>query len=128
MVISYEGIKRFISRWMVVPDDELLSITVLGGDYVVTKSSVNIFPHSDIIVEYFFSKVVCVCVFLCNICLINFNSSQHYSHRRLSPSSRSSQLYADSDLSLAIRRHQSITLSESLTSSHPIVPFSLPSI
>ena len=49
---------------MVVPDDELLSITVLGGDYVVTKSSVNIFPHSDIIVEYF-SVRLCVCVCFC---------------------------------------------------------------
>ena len=42
-MIRYEqGIERFIYLWVVVKDDELLSITILGGDFVVTKSGVNI--------------------------------------------------------------------------------------
>ena len=69
---------------------------------------------------------VCVCV--CNICLIDFNYIQRYSRRRLCPSPISSQLYTDSDESLAVRRHRSITLSKSLTSSLPIVPLSLPPV
>ena len=37
-----KGIDRFISRWVVDLDDEILSITVLGEDFFVTKSSVNL--------------------------------------------------------------------------------------
>ena len=42
MVRADKVIERFISRWEVVPDDELLSITVLGEYFVIFKSSVNI--------------------------------------------------------------------------------------
>ena len=42
MISSDQLIEIFIYRWVVVTDDELLSITVLGGYFVVTKSSVNI--------------------------------------------------------------------------------------
>ena len=63
VIIADQGIERFLSRWVVVLDDGLLSITVLGGYFVVTKSGVNISPHSDSIV-YFFRKVVFGCVFI----------------------------------------------------------------
>ena len=42
MIRSDQGIERSISIWVVVKDDELMSITILGGGFVVTKSCVNI--------------------------------------------------------------------------------------
>ena len=43
MIRPDKGIDRFISIWVVVKYDELLSITVLGEEVFVTKSGVNIF-------------------------------------------------------------------------------------
>ena len=57
----------FIYRGVVVPYDELLSITIIGGHFVVTNSGVNIPPHSDIIVEYFSGRS-------CLILLLSFSS------------------------------------------------------
>ena len=42
MISDDKGIESFISIWVVVPDDGLLSITVLGEHFVITKSGVNI--------------------------------------------------------------------------------------
>ena len=54
----------FISIGVVVPDDELLSITILGGDFFVTKSGVNIFYPLIYNCRIFFRNVMlgCVCV------------------------------------------------------------------
>ena len=42
-MISFDkGIKILVSIWVVVKDNELLSITVLGEEVFVTKSGVNI--------------------------------------------------------------------------------------
>ena len=42
MIRSDQGIERSISIWVVVKDDELMSITIFGEGFVVTKSGVNI--------------------------------------------------------------------------------------
>ena len=42
IIIADQGIEIFISRWVVVTDDKLLSIVVLREYFVITKSSVNI--------------------------------------------------------------------------------------
>ena len=42
MINADQGIDIFMSRWIVVLDDELLSIIVLGGYFDVTKSGVNL--------------------------------------------------------------------------------------
>ena len=56
-------IESIIYRWVVVPDDKLRSITVLGGDFVITKSTVNrvspIIYHCRIFSMFMF---VCLCV------------------------------------------------------------------
>ena len=54
-------------------------------------------------------------------------SKQDLSYRCL-PNPTLSQLYADSDFSLAILRHMSITVSVSLTSSCPVGPGCLSSV
>ena len=51
-----QGIYSFISRLVVVLNDEIMIITVLGKYFVVTKSYVNIFLYSDSIVVFFFKK------------------------------------------------------------------------
>ena len=42
MISADKGIESFICIWVVVLDDEIMSITVLGEDFVITKSGVNI--------------------------------------------------------------------------------------
>ena len=56
-------IDRLISRWVVVMDDELLSITLLEEENSLLRAVWILFPHSYIILE-FFRKVMfgCVCV------------------------------------------------------------------
>ena len=53
MISADKGIESFICIWVVVLDDEIMSITVLGEDFVITKSGVHICSQSDIIVKYF---------------------------------------------------------------------------
>ena len=57
-------VHSFMYIWTVVPDDELLSITILGGDFFVTNSGVNIFYPLRRNCRIFFRKVIlgCVCV------------------------------------------------------------------
>ena len=64
MIIADKGIQSFIFRWVVVPDDKILSITVLGGYFVLTKSSVNIVYPLRYHCRIFCRKVIfgCVCV------------------------------------------------------------------
>ena len=40
MISDDQGIEIFIPRWVVVMDDELLSITIIGEYFFITKSGV----------------------------------------------------------------------------------------
>ena len=40
MISDDQGIEIFIPRWVVVLDDELLSITIIGEYFFITKSGV----------------------------------------------------------------------------------------
>ena len=42
IIITDQGIQRFVSIWVVVMYDKILSITILGGYFVVTKIGANL--------------------------------------------------------------------------------------
>ena len=42
IVNADQGIDSFMSIWLVVPYDELLSMTIIGGYFSVTKIGVNL--------------------------------------------------------------------------------------
>ena len=73
VVSADQGIESFVSRWVVVPDVELLRITFLGGYFFITKSGVNLVSP----LRYhcrFFSGRSCLVLFVSFPALNNFES------------------------------------------------------
>ena len=62
MVCAGWGIEILVSIWVVVPDDELLSITVLGKYSVITNSGVNLVSPLRYYCKIFCRKVMFSCV------------------------------------------------------------------